>query len=175
MNAQRLLLLAAASSLQLLASCSSITVKTHADPRADLAKYRTYALSPTPVKGSRTLSPTSFATLRSSLDSGLAAKGIHAASKPSFLVEYSVATRPETSVVMVPGTAANGGWSGYVGGTPMLSYFTEGSIVLRFVDRATKRVIWRGTATGIVGNRKDHQKSLAEAVRKLLDEYPPKH
>lgn len=173
----------AALAAALLASCTTVIVKTDADPRTNFAKYRTYALSQTPVSGSRTLSPSSLATLRSSLESGLAAKGIQKASKPSFVIVYHVAARNRTEVFMVPNWNFYGGygygyygyWTGYVPSMPMVSQFVEGTLILDFVDTATKRLIWRGTATGILGSQKENQESIAEAVREMLEDFPPKH
>ena len=167
----------------LLASCTIGHRPTDANPQTNFAKYRTYALSRSPVSGSRTLSPSSFATLQSSLDSGLAAKGIRKSSKPSFVIVYHVAARNRTEVFMIPNWDFYGGygygyygyWSGYVPSQPMISQFTEGTLVLDFVDTATKRLIWRGTAVGILGSQKENQESIAEAVRKMLENFPPKH
>jgi len=183
MNSLRLIPSLAASAAVLLASCSTVSVKTDADPKTNFAKYRSYALSQTPVSGSRTLSPSSFATLRSSLDSGLSAKGLRKSSKkPSLVIVYHVAARNRTEIFMIPNWAFYGGfgygyygyWTGFIPSMPMVSQFTEGTLILDFVDTATKRLVWRGTATGIVGSQKENQENIAESVRKMLEDFPPK-
>lgn len=182
MNPLRLIPPPAALAAVLLASCSTVSVKTDADPRANFAKYRSYSLSEKPVSGSRRLSPSSFATLRSSLDAGLSAKGLRKSSKPSLVIVYHVAARNRTEIFMVPNWSFYGGfgygyygyWTGFIPSMPMVSQFTEGSLILDFVDTATKRLVWRGTAIGMLGSQKENQESIAEAVRKMLEDFPPK-
>jgi len=183
MNLLRRLPPLAALAAVLLASCTSVNVTTSADPQTNFAKYRTYALSQDPVSGSRRLPPPSFAALQSSLDSGLAAKGIRKSSKPSFVIAYHVAARNRTEVFMIPnwnyyagyGPGFYGTWSGFVPTQPMVSRFTEGTLILDFVDTTTRRLIWRGTAVGNVGSQKDNEKSIAKSVKKMLEHFPPKH
>lgn len=173
--------LAASISALLLVSCSTVSVNTDADPQTNFSKYNTYALS-SPAPGSRALSPSSFATLQSTLASGLAAKGIREAAKPSFVISYHIAAKNIANVYMVPNWGYYGGygpgnygyWPGYANPQTMISQYTEGTLILDFIDTATSRLIWRGTAVGIIGSQKVNQDSITEAVRKMLEDFPPK-
>ncbi len=172
MNTHRLLPLASAALVLLLASCTTVIVKTNADPQADFSKYQTYRLSPTPAPGSHPLYPESFATLQSSLDSGLAAKGLHKTAKPSFVIYYHSAVERETSVFMFPNCGQQ--YNGYGMPLPVMSQFKEGTLVLDFVDTSTNRMFWQGKANGLLGSRKENQKEIADAVREMLESFPPR-
>lgn len=171
----------AAPTAALLAACSAVTVDTDADPAAELGRYRTYAWA-SPDPASRPLSPSSLAALHSTFDSEMAAKGIQKTPKPSFVVTYRVSAREKTDVLMIPnwnwyggyGGGYYGHWRGYHAPQAMVSQYTEGTLVVDFVDTATSRMIWRGVAKGIVGSAKENQKSITEAVRKMLKDFPPK-
>ncbi len=51
--------------------------------------------------------------------------------------------------------------------------YTEGTLVVDFVDPTTERVLWRGTATGVVHHPQNPDlNKVAKAVDKLMSHYP---
>lgn len=52
--------------------------------------------------------------------------------------------------------------------------YVKGSITLIFIDRKTKKVVWRGTAEGDIDDPSQISKDLHPAVHGIIDEYPVK-
>ena len=54
--------------------------------------------------------------------------------------------------------------------------YDEGTLVLDFVDTASKKLIWRGTAKGLVESNRTPEELddlVNEAVKKTLKNFPP--
>jgi hypothetical protein len=49
-----------------------------------------------------------------------------------------------------------------------------GALVLHFVDPKKKKFIWRGWAEAVMSPSDDMDKKVREAVRNILEAYPPK-
>jgi hypothetical protein len=52
--------------------------------------------------------------------------------------------------------------------------YTEGTLIVDFVDAKTATSIWRGTATGTIGSAQSNQQKIQEAIRKMLESIPPR-
>jgi hypothetical protein len=58
-------------------------------------------------------------------------------------------------------------------GSADLTTYTQGTLVVDFIDPQTHKVFWRGTASEIVANPSNVNASkLNKAVAKLVDQYP---
>jgi hypothetical protein len=180
-TATRLPILAAAFAL---AACSSVTVTTTYDHQAPFAKYKTYALAP--AAHGQTLSSASEAALRDALHSALAGRGIAEVTggKVDLAVVRHVFTENKVSVQQYTdwGYGYHGGWpygGGYYGmwaGAPRtyvdVSHYTVGTMVLDFVDVHTKKLVFRGTGTAVIGGPEDNSGKIHEAVEKIVAEFP---
>ena len=66
----------------------------------------------------------------------------------------------------------------YGGMTHLDTYIKEyeqGTLIVDFVDVKSKKLVWRGVATGVItGKQKDMEKTINEAVNAVLSQYPPK-
>lgn len=166
-----------------LAACSTVSVTTNYDRTVSFAKYRTYSLSPA-SKG-QTLSPSSEAALRDALRAELAAKGIVEASsgRADVAVVRHVFTQEKLSVQQYTDWGYGfGGWPygyGYYGmwaGAPQtytdVSQYTEGTLVLDLVDNRTKKLVFRGVGTAVVGGPESNANKIREAVRKIVADVP---
>ena len=54
--------------------------------------------------------------------------------------------------------------------------YTEGTLIVDFVDANSKQMFWRGVATGAVdpnATPKKREKRIKEGVAKLLEKFPP--
>jgi len=110
----------------------------------------------------------------------LMAKGFvpaQAPAQPDFLVAYRTLYRQRTDVANWGGWGWGWGWgwSGWAWGGPDVTVYqyTEGTIVVDFVDPASHRVLWRGTASSIVQHPDNpNLAKIAKAVDKLMTRVP---
>jgi hypothetical protein len=167
-----------------LAACSTVTVTTDYDHSAPFGKYRTYALAP--AAHGQTLSPTSEAALRDALRTELAARGITEApqSKADLDVVRHVFLQDKVSVQQYTdwGYGYNGAWPygyGYYGmwaGAPRtyvdVNQYTQGTMVLDFVDTHTKKLVFRGTGQAVVSGPESNAGKIREGVAKMIAGFP---
>jgi hypothetical protein len=173
-----------------LASCSTVSVRTERDPRTNLAKYRTYAWAPRPKSGLQP-SPGVRAQIESLVDQGLAAKGYSKSAKPDFYIVYHVTRSERVQVHEYTDWGYAGGygyrygpyryghgyyhlWPSYPISYAQVTSYTEGTLIVDFVDAKSATSIWRGTATGTVGSAQSNQRKIEEAIRKMLESIPPR-
>ncbi len=166
------------------AACSSVRVTTDYDPSVSFEKYKTYSLAPA-TRGQR-LAPTSEMALRDSLQNALAARGITEASenKADLAVVRHVFLQERVSVEQYTdwGYGFRGGWPyayGYYDmwpGAPItyvdVHQYTEGTLVLDFVDNRTKKLVYRGTGTAVVGGPQSNARKVEEAISKIVAGMP---
>jgi Domain of unknown function (DUF4136) len=163
-------------------SCSSVTVRTDHDPGTNFARYRTYAFGP-PSQNALALTPSIRAQIESSLDQGLAAKGLHRSARPDFYVAYHVTTREQISVQTFhdwgrwghggPGWNSYSLWRGSPTTTSYVHRSTVGTLLVDFVDARTDRAFWRGVASGTVRGAGSNRQNVVDAVRRMSENFPP--
>jgi hypothetical protein len=173
------------ASVMILCGCSSVRVTTDHDPTVNFAKFRTYALEP--PRNAPALSPSADSALRMTLRENLAARGITEvppSARPDLAVVPHVRTERRynvqqwTSWGYGPGVWPYGG--GFYGpwvGAPVtyntISSYTEGTLILDFVDTSNQRLVFRGTGTGTVSNRPERNaEKIQEAVEKIVARFP---
>ena len=55
-----------------------------------------------------------------------------------------------------------------------VNQYTDGTLILDFVDAQSKKLFWRGTATDTLTTPEQVPNVVDGAVRRLLEQYPPK-
>jgi hypothetical protein len=174
----------AAAAATLLSGCSTVRVTTDYDHTANFGSYRTYALEP--AANAPSLSPSSDAALRSTLNASLAAKGIREVGmgdRPDLAVVPHAKTQQKYNVEQYttwgygPGVwPYYGGYYGVWYGAPYtyntIESYTEGTLVLDFVDTARKKLAFRGVATATVGSAESNAEKIREAVQKIVEKIP---
>jgi hypothetical protein len=168
-----------------LAACSTVTVTTDFDKAAAFGKYKTYALAPA-HKG-QTLSPTSEAALRDALRTELSARGIVETTngKPDLAIVRHVFLDEKISVQqytdwgygygagMWPyGYGHYGMWAGAPLTYTDVNQYTQGTMVLDVVDTHTKKLVFRGTGTAVVGGPDSNAGKIRDAVKKMVAALP---
>jgi hypothetical protein len=174
----------AVTAVMTLSGCSTVSVKTDYDHTANFGSYRTYALEP--PANTPSLSPSSDGALRSTLNASLAAKGIREVGmgdRPDLAVVPHAKTQQKYSVEQYTSWGYGPGvypyYGGYYGvwyGAPYtyntINSYTEGTLVLDFVDTARKKLAFRGVATATVGSSESNAEKIREAVQKIVEKIP---
>jgi hypothetical protein len=153
-----------------------ITARATLAPNASIGQYRTFAFTPQ-ASTAFDRTPTS-AVIRDSITRSLAAHGIRPASgaPPDFFVGYQLVLREQLEAAGWGGWGGWGwgSWGGWGWGGPADIYqYTEGTLVVDFIDPRTNSSFWRGTATSVV-NTPDNPRpeTMRKAVAKMIDKYP---
>jgi len=166
-----------------LCGCSSVSVKTEYDHSASFSRYHTYALKP--ASRGVALSPLAQASLQEALHKNLAERGIREAAgneRPQLAVVPHAFTQQQYSVQQYNAWGYGGGmwpygygsygvWPGAPSYTTVTSY-TEGTLLLDFVDTATQKLVFRGEARGILGSPEKNSEKIETAVRKIVAKLP---
>jgi hypothetical protein len=167
-----------------LSGCSSVSVSTDYDRSVPFRTYRTYALEP--PSQVPPLSPSADSALRNTLRETLAARGIREvdlADKPDLAVVPHVRLQQQYSVDQYTQWGyAGGAWpyrAGYYGvwaGAPAtyttINNYTEGTLLLDFVDTSKQKLVFRGAGTGTMGSPESNAKKIQEAVTKIVEKFP---
>jgi hypothetical protein len=178
----------ALSVLVLVAGCSSISTNFDYDPSADFTVYKTYAWisQPTNVSGSAQQAQGQNALIgkriMNSVDGVLATKGLTMSDDPQLLAVYHTGVQDKVEVTDYGyGYGGYGGWygggyGGYSSGVDVYQY-KEGTLIVDFVDAASKQLVWRGTAQGAMASTppgpEEMQAKIDNVVGRLLQNFPP--
>ena len=148
-------------------------VTTNSMPGTDFAKYHTYKW--VPIAGASHPNQIVDAEIKQAVNTQLSEKGMTVtdADKADLYVGY------QTSVDQQKEWNAMGSGMRFGGGmaSATSSTINIGTLVLDMYDPATKQLVWTGRATKTIdpgGNPEKNQKSLNNAMKKLLQKYPPK-
>jgi hypothetical protein len=165
----------------LAAGCSPMfDVSADFDPDANFSSYRTYDLMESSETGLSSRAAEKFADrhevmvaeLTTSINEYMQAKGFSWDSEdPDILVAYYVGVRDEIF-------ASDFGLDyNDITGAAAIQQVQDGSIRIDFVDPRLKKVVWTAVGFGAVNRDPTAEmirKNINRAVKKLLDQYPPK-
>ncbi len=153
-------------------SCSSINVSHDYDPQANFNNLKTFSWLSFPKKAD--VNQLVVRRIRDAVTAELEAKGLRISSNPDFLIAMHGATKEKLDI-------QDWGYS-----TPRAAYwgqrdisvqqYTEGTLILDFVDAKSKQMIWRGVASGAVdpgATPEQRTKRINDGVAKLLAKFPP--
>jgi Domain of unknown function (DUF4136) len=153
-----------------LASCTSVTVKTDYDHSVSFGKYRTYTLDTT-LSG---LGPTNNTVLQQALGSSLAARGLkETGSNGGLYIVAFVTTREKLNFVPGYGVTVSrfGAYRTWAMNADVQQY-TEGTLIIDFVDAKTKKLVFRGLAQAAVGSQRANANAIQEAATKIVAQFP---
>lgn len=162
-----------------LAACSTVSVTTDFDRAASFTQYLTYTFVPSKEK--IPLSPSTETAFRDALRENLAARNITEVSKDADLhVIRHISTKERLSVYQSNNWPYRGmpygyGYYGLWASAPIIydvSEYTEGTLILDFVDSKTQKLVFRGIATGTVSDPETNAKRVREAVEKIVQKFP---
>jgi hypothetical protein len=162
-----------------LTACSTVTTTTDFDPSAPFNKYRTYTLMQ--PNEEPPLSPSSEIAYRDALQSNLAARGLReVADNADLHVLRHVSTEEKLFTYQTTnfgygygyGYGPYGAWGGYPGGYTNVSEYTEGTLIIDFVDAKTRKLVFRGIGKGTMGDPQTNAQHIREAIQKIMLAFP---
>src|ERR1041385_4502707 len=162
----------------ILGGCATpVTVQTDYDHSAAFGRYHTYACDIASIR----LGPTNRAALEQALRSSLAAHGLTETSdsKADLYVIPRIRTAerfdviPSGNFTYFPSRyGAYGNWDRVRMPANVMQY-TEGTLILDFVDRRTHKLIFRGVGQGVVSsNPEKNTAAIRDAVTKIVAQFP---
>ena len=142
------------------------STQTDYDHSFNLARLKTYEFYQQARKPGDPLaaSPLNDRRIHNALDSQLKAHGFGNSAQPDFLIAYYVTTQK--------GLDIRDNRMGILQrmGSINVNQVLEGTIVVVFVDSATKQEVWRGLVSGEI-NSKDLDKDVNKGVAKLVQKF----
>jgi hypothetical protein len=177
-------LVAGAALVTLLSACSTVSVTGDYDHSAPWGSYRTYAIEP--PANVPPLSPTADSAMRSALREDLGARGIREVAPtenpdlavvPHAQLQQKYSVQQYTQWGYGPGAwpYAGGYYHPWVGAPQTyntINSYTEGTLILDFVDTSSKKLVYRGIGKGTVGSTESNAEKVREAVKKIVAKLP---
>lgn len=162
----------------ILTSCSSVSVNTDYDKKANFASYKTYAYSKTSIDKLE-ISDLDKKRILYAIDDAMPTKGFSKSENPDVLISIFTKERERVDVYNNMGWGFGGGFGwgwgpGWGMGYTRTTTTPEGTLYIDIIDAKTKELVWQGIGTGYlttVSERKDER--IAEFVTKILEKYPP--
>ncbi len=160
-----------------LAGCSTtppVTVKTGYDHGTQFGHYHTFAVDRDPIG----LSPTGESALQEALHSSLSARGFQEASAKTadlyiisrVFTQEKLHSMPSANTTYLPSRY------GRYGGTWLINtdvtQYSEGSLVIDFVDRKTHKLVFRGLGQAAIGMKERNAAAIREAVNQIVAAFP---
>jgi Domain of unknown function (DUF4136) len=161
------------------ASCSSVSVTSDYDLYADFSKYKSFYIYTGELKGSQLEKvPLVKKRVLNAIETELKKKGMtEEDSIKADMTVYAQANTAEKMNINSYGYGYGYGWGPYPYGRNIdVSYYTQGSLIIDFVDNKEDDLIWRGIGTAVLQNQgtpEEREQYINEAVAKILDQYPP--
>ena len=163
----------------LLISCNTISnlkTATEYDEKAEFGVFEDYKFM-TEVSISDTRdnhSTENKRTFENAIHQELSRKGLQETESPDLFVNFFVVDEQKSESI----TQTSYRDQQYGGMTHLDTYiknYEQGTLIIDLVSVKTKQLVWRGIGTGVItGKQKDMEKTISEAVKAVLSEYPPK-
>lgn len=162
-------------------ACNSVKVSYDYDKDSEFSKYDTYSLS----EGAKTMPIQQLNRNRilNAVDSQMVSKGFTKVDSSNLVVDvHLVGKQIQTATARETGAGFGSyGRYSYGGGysTTEIDYeqYTEGTLLITFVDMDLEEVVWRGKGTKILvedAKTERREKNINNSVEKIMSQYPPK-
>jgi len=159
--------------------CSSVTVNNDYDIYTDFYKYKSFYVYTGILKDNKLETvPLVKKRVLDAITSEMKAKGFTKSdSIKADLTIFAMAHTAEKINVNNYGYSYGYGWGPYPYGRNIdVSYYTQGSLIIDFVDNEKDQLVWRGIGTTVLQNQgtpEEREQFINDAVAKILDQYPP--
>jgi hypothetical protein len=161
--------------------CSGISVTHDYDQKEDFTKFKTFNWMPQPkaivgdIQTAQLNNSLFDQRLKSAVDDGLQEKGLQLVEEnPDFLIVYHTGVKDKVNIT--DWGYGYGPYWGPWGGPVDVQQYTEGTLIIDFVDAEDNQLMWRGTATKALASKPSPEKAeqvIKQIVQKLLTNYPP--
>jgi hypothetical protein len=192
-------LLTTAAVLALGACAPAISVRTALSPDASLRGLRTFRVMPTPkpkiagavssINDPMLVNSISNRALRNDLTQEFASLGYVASdSNPDFCVAYYASAKQQLDVTYWDygyawqphwwggwGRRWGRGWGGdwATPSGPVVTRYTEGTVIVDVFDAKTKDLLWRGQGVATVSDdERQYEQDLKQTVEAIVDKFP---
>lgn len=161
-----------------LASCATtpqVSVRTDYNHKISFAEYKTYFLD---LSEAPELRDTGRAALADALKSSMAARGITETSRAQadLIVVPVVSTQEKLHTVPTRNTTYVLSHRGFGSGTWYINndvtQFTEGTLVLDFLDRKRRVIVFRGLGQGVLSTPQRNAAGIREVVTRIVAALP---
>lgn len=164
----------------LLASCSSLQVKSDYDSNADFRSYKSFYIRTDDLN----VNDIDEQRIVSEIANQLKLKGMTEISSGSEDITINVsATYKKINEITAytPNIGYGWGrWGGWRFGVDVSTTnytetsYNQGTLILDFVDVKTNKLVWQGIGSGInVDSPKSKQKEIPQIIVQILENYPP--
>jgi hypothetical protein len=152
-------------------------VATEYDGQADFTRYRTYSWGKKPDSGKADVD----ARILEAIDGQLKEKGwarVESGPADVVLAAHAIVREDQQIDTAYSGWGPGWNWSGpgplAGAATTVLTRQRIGTLVVDLFDAATRRLVWRGTATDTVGpDAEANRRRLQQVVTRLFKGFPP--
>ncbi len=165
----------------MMSGCSSVSTTYDYDSETDFSKLQTFAWMPREAntggsaQQARADNSLFDKRLKNAINKNLEAKGYSIdTTEPDFVIMYHTGVQDKVNVTNWGYTY--GPYWGPWGESVDVSQYTEGTLIVDFVDYVTKSIVWRGTAQkALTTDPKPEQadENIQKAVDQLLAKFPP--
>lgn len=169
-------------------------VSTDYDKSVNFSQYKTYAWCTPDIEVGRNPvynSPLITSNIEATLSTELQKRGLTMnPEQPDLLVGFHTYTEKRTQTVANPPAPLyypfgfRAGWRYFPYGYGNWPYqwntgfqqrqYTEGTLVVDFVDAKSKQLVWRGLIEGAIDNPTRIEREITRGVQKIMKEYPIK-
>jgi len=166
-----------------LGACSGISVSSDWDPNADFSRIASWDWVPGPQGSTgnpRLDSDLLDQRIRSAVDAELSLRGVRRAREgnPDVLIAYHLGVENKIDVNTVQRSYGYGPYwySGPAYTETYVSEYEQGTLLIDILQPEDRRLVWRGAGQARVnesGSPEDREARVREAVRKILEQFPP--
>lgn len=160
--------------------CSSVKVSYDYDKESDFSKYNTYSLS----EGAKAMPIQQLNRDRilNAVDKQMAAKGFTKVDSSNLVVDVHLVGKVIQTATARETGAGFGSYSRYSYGggysTTEIDYeqYTEGTLLITFVDMDIEQIVWQGKGTKILvedAKTERREKNINNSVERIISKYPP--
>jgi hypothetical protein len=159
-------------------SCSSIKVVSDYDREADFTKYKTYSMGENNL--TEAIGQLNSDRVMKALIAELEKKGFTKSDSPDMIVDVFVKTQKKVQATAYNTGGYGYGRYGYGGGfsTTHVNYdeYTDGTMFINFIDKATEKIVWQGTGSKTLDENAGASKresAITYSIGQIMTQYPP--